>query len=127
VSNAGPAAANGAVVTDAAVANFTASAVSCGGESGGAVCPVAPTVAQLQAGLAIPTLPSGGSVTLTLSGTAGVSGAIANVATVAPPAGVSDTVAGNNSSTANTSITAFADLTVSKASSPNPYVPGSLL
>jgi hypothetical protein len=34
-------------------------------------------------GLAIPTLPSGGRVTLTLSGTAGASGSIANVATVA--------------------------------------------
>jgi uncharacterized repeat protein (TIGR02543 family) len=45
-------------------------------------------------------------VTFTLTGTAGVSGTIANVATVAPPAGISDGTARNNSSTANTTITA---------------------
>ena len=127
VTNNGPAAANGAVVTDAAVANFNASTVTCGSEIGGAVCPPSPTVAQLQAGLAIPTLPSGGSVTLTVSGTAAVSGSIANVATVAPPAGVTDPVPGNNSSTANTRSRPLADLTVSKSSTPNPYVPGAPL
>jgi len=105
VTNHGPAAANGAVVTDAAVANFVATTVSCGSQSGGAICPTSPTVAQLQAGLPIPTLPAGGSVTLTVNGTSGVSGAIANAATVTPPAGVTDPVTGNNSSTANTRIT----------------------
>ena len=120
VTNNGPAAANGAVVTDAAVANFSASTVSCGSETGGAECPVSPTVAQLQAGLAIPTLPSGGSVTLTVSGTAGVSGAIANVVTVAPPAGVTDPVPGNNSGTANTAITTLTDLTVRVRAVPIP-------
>jgi len=104
VTNNGPTAANGAVVTDPAVANFIAGTVSCGLDTGGAVCPVSPTVAQLQAGLAIPILPSGGSVTLMVSGVAGVSGAIANVATVAPPAAVTDPASGNNRSTANTTI-----------------------
>jgi uncharacterized repeat protein (TIGR01451 family) len=117
VSNAGPAAANGAVVTDAAVSNFVVSTVSCGAATGGAVCPVSPTVPQLQAGLVIPTLPSGGSVTLTVTGTAGASGSITNVATVAPPVGISDPVPGNNSSTASTVITAVsteADLAIAK-------------
>ena len=127
VTNHGPAAANGAAVTDPAVANFNASTVSCGTAIGWAACPASPTVPQLQAGLAIPVLPSGGSVTLTLSGTAAVSGAIANVATVAPPAGVTDPTPGNNSSTANTSIITLVDLTISKTGSPNPYVPGALL
>jgi len=83
----------GAIVQDPAVANFSASAVTCGGASGGAACPSAgnTTLALLQgSGIVIPTLPSGGSVTFTLAGTAGVSGAIANIATVAPPAGISD-------------------------------------
>ncbi len=71
VTNHGPAAANGAVVTDPAVANFSASAVSCGTAIGGAVCPASPTVPQLQAGLAIPVLPSAGSVTLTVIGDGG--------------------------------------------------------
>jgi uncharacterized repeat protein (TIGR01451 family) len=104
VTNHGPAPADGAVVTDPAVANFNADTVSCGAALGGAVCPAAPTVAQLQAGLVIAVLPSGGSVTLTLSGTAAASGAITNVATVAPPAGVTDPTPDNDSSTADTII-----------------------
>ena len=36
--------------------------------AGGAVCPASPTVAQIEGGLAIPTLPSGGSVTFTHHG-----------------------------------------------------------
>ncbi len=110
VTNHGPAAANGAVVTDPAVANFTASMVSCGAAIGGAVCPSSPTVSQLHAGLAIPVLPSGGSVTLTVSGTAALSGTITNVATVAPPAGVTDPTPRNNSSTATTTITPAAPI-----------------
>ncbi len=45
VSNNGPAAADGAVVKDAAVANFTATGVVCGSVSGGAACPGTSTVA----------------------------------------------------------------------------------
>src|SRR6185369_1883899 len=95
--------ANGAVVTDPAVPNFAVSGVSCGIASGGAVCPVSPTVPQLQAGLAIPVLPSGGRVTLTLTGFASASGANNNT-TVAAPADVTDPVPGNNSSSAGTTI-----------------------
>jgi uncharacterized repeat protein (TIGR01451 family) len=58
---------NGAVVRDPAVAGLDCSAatISCTA-SGNAVCPVSPTIAALQsaAGLAIPTLPSGGRVDL---------------------------------------------------------------
>jgi uncharacterized repeat protein (TIGR01451 family) len=56
-------------------------------------------------------------VTLTVTGTAGASGSITNVATVAPPVGISDPVPGNNSSTASTVITAVsteADLAIAK-------------
>src|SRR5207237_329729 len=95
--------------------------------NGGAICPSSPTVAQLQAGLAIPTLPAGGSVTLTVSGTAAINGSISNAATVAPPSGVSDPTTANNSSTADTSITTLAQLTLTKSSHPNPYVPGAPL
>ena len=117
VSNSGPAAADGAIVKDASVANFTATGVVCGSASGGAACPASSTLAALQgAGIVVPTLPSGGSVTFTLSGTAAASGTIANIATVTAPAGVSDSNPANNTSTANTSITStVADLSVQKS------------
>ena len=63
VSNAGPDAANGAIVTDPAAAGLTKTSVVCAA-AGGATCPASPTVAQVEAGLAIPALPFGGSVTL---------------------------------------------------------------
>ena len=62
VSNAGPDAANGAIVTDPAAAGLTKTSVVCAA-AGGATCPASPTVAQVEAGLAIPALPFGGSVT----------------------------------------------------------------
>ena len=67
VTNNGSLAANNAVITDPAVTGLTCSTVSCAA-AGGAVYPAAPTVAALQSpGLAIPTLPNAGSVTLTLT------------------------------------------------------------
>ncbi len=116
VTNSGPAAADNAVVTDPAVANFTATTVNCGSASGGAVCPASPTVAELQgAGITIATLPSGGSLTFTVSGTAGVTGSIANTATITVASGITDPDNSNNTSTVNTSITPLlADVAVQK-------------
>jgi uncharacterized repeat protein (TIGR01451 family) len=91
-ANAGPSDASGLLVKDPAVANFTATAATCLTVSGGAQCPSAAmlTVANLQgAGVAIPALPSGSSVTLSVSGTAGNgSGNITNTATVTVPSTV---------------------------------------
>jgi uncharacterized repeat protein (TIGR01451 family) len=120
VTNGGPAAADGAVVTDPAVANFTATSVTCGSPSGGAVCPTVGqhdnSVAARAQGIVIPTLPSGGGVTFTLNGTAAASGSISNVASVAPPAGITDPTPGNDSSNASTTITAtIADLALAKS------------
>ncbi|HEY2967706.1 MAG TPA: hypothetical protein VGK75_04990, partial [Casimicrobiaceae bacterium] len=98
VSNAGPQAADGAVVTDAAVAGLAKISVGCGNATGGAQCPSNPTVAQLQAGLAIPALPAGGSVTFTVvTSVTATQGSVSNSASVTPPAGVSDPNGGNNS------------------------------
>ena len=113
VANTGPLGAAGALVQDPAVANFTATGVACSGASGGAVCPAAAqlTVGNLQgAGIAIPALPSGGSVTLVVSGTAGTAN-ITNTAAISPPPGV---VNGNPTptSTATTTVTASADVAV---------------
>ena len=70
VTNNGPSSANGAVIRDPAPTGLTCSAVSCSNATGGAACAFTPalTVANLQstAGVTINTLPSGGSVRLTL-------------------------------------------------------------
>jgi uncharacterized repeat protein (TIGR01451 family) len=65
VSNAGPAAADGVIVTDTAGVGLTCPAgnpVTCTVTGPGAVCPGALTFASLSAGVAIPTLPNGGGV-----------------------------------------------------------------
>ncbi len=111
VSNAGPLGADGALVQDPVVANFSAASIACSAVSGGAVCPTAAlaTLANLQgAGIAIPTLPNGGTVTFVLSGTAGVAN-IANVASIFAPAGIINSNP-TPSSTAATAVTPVADL-----------------
>lgn len=75
VTNAGPSAANNAVLTDALVAGLNVTAVACTGVTGGAACPATVNVALLQgAGIVIPTLPSGGSVTFTVTSTVTATG-----------------------------------------------------
>ncbi|MBK8182494.1 MAG: DUF11 domain-containing protein [Candidatus Competibacteraceae bacterium] len=78
---------------------------------------------------ALVTVPSGDSVTFTLTGTApaGPIVSLVNTATVSPPAGVTDPTPGNNTGTDTNPADARADLSLSKASTPNPYVPGQPL
>jgi uncharacterized repeat protein (TIGR01451 family) len=109
LSNAGPIDAGGALVKDPATANFNAASVTCSGATGGAVCPgTGLTIANLQGpGIAVPTLPSGSSVTFAVSGTAG-NGNIVNVAAVVAPS----TVVNSNltpTSSVSTSITPAPD------------------
>ena len=71
VSNAGPDAANGSIVRDTPAGGLTCTQATCTSTSGGATCPVETGAALLtglqQSGVAIPQLPAGGSVTLTLT------------------------------------------------------------
>ena len=60
-------------------------------------------------------------------GAGGNHGALINTATVTPPLGVTDPVPGNNNATDTNPAGPQADLTITKASSPNPYVPGAAL
>ena len=78
---------------------------------------------------ALVTLPAGTSATFTVSGTvpAGTVGALVNTATATPPLGVTDPVPGNNEGTDSNPVGPQADLTIAKVSSPDPYVPGTLL
>lgn len=67
VANAGPGAANGAVVRDPLVPGLICTTVTCSGATGGAVCPTV-TVAALQsaAGVTIATLPASSALIFTL-------------------------------------------------------------
>jgi uncharacterized repeat protein (TIGR01451 family) len=68
VSNTGPTSANGTVVRDPVPTGLTCSAVTCGGPTGGAVCPAVSLAAlQSPAGVTIATLPANSSLTFTLT------------------------------------------------------------
>ncbi|MBN8214729.1 MAG: DUF11 domain-containing protein [Xanthomonadales bacterium] len=71
VSNLGPDAADGSVLADPAPTGLTCTTATCGGVTGGAVCPATTGPALVTAlqsgGIAIPTLPASSSVTFTLT------------------------------------------------------------
>lgn len=74
-SNDGPDSADGALLTDPGVpGSLNCTALTCAAAAG-AVCPAAPTPAQLAAGLVIPTFPVGGTITLELTCTVTATGA----------------------------------------------------
>jgi len=126
VSNAGPDASNGSIVTDTVPATITGVAWTCGAATGGATCGAASG-----SGNSISTtanLPSGSSVTYTVTGTlsAIATGTLSNTATVITPAsGVSDpndlsrTGAGNNSATDATTINPIPIVSLVKSVSPS--------
>jgi uncharacterized repeat protein (TIGR01451 family) len=117
ISNAGPDAANAATFSDNVPAAITGVTALCTGASGGAACGVM-NVAGNAVTSTIPTLPAGGTVSITVAGTASGVGAVVNTATVAAPAGVTDPAAGNNSASANTTILA-PDLVIVKTHAGN--------
>jgi uncharacterized repeat protein (TIGR01451 family) len=130
VSNAGPSAADGAIVRDPAVAGLSKTTVSCSA-AGGAVCPGTVTVAGLESSLTIPTLPSGGTVTFTVTAqVTAANGSITNSAIVTPPASVTDPNSANNTASdtdtiATTPAATQADLTVTKTDGVSTLVLGS--
>jgi hypothetical protein len=91
LGNAGPAAADGATVAVPAVAGLSKTTVTCTARSG-ARCPASMTVAQLESGVAIPTLPANGYVRIAFAAT--VTGALGSSVTVTStataPAGARD-------------------------------------
>ncbi|WP_395684146.1 hypothetical protein, partial [Dokdonella sp.] len=123
VSNLGPSAANGTTFSDAVPAGVTSVAASCGTPTGGAACGTV-NVAGNNVTSTITTLPSGGSVTFTITGTAPTSGtSVTNSATAQPPSGTTDPVPGNNTGTATTNLLQ-PQLTVTKTATPNPFIVG---
>ncbi|MGA8810222.1 MAG: hypothetical protein WB973_20315 [Thermoanaerobaculia bacterium] len=110
-SNAGPSNATGATVADTFPASLSCNTM-CVGANGG-TCTAGPFAGNINDTV---NLPSGGSVTYTatctISGLA--TGTLSNTATVTAPAGVTDPTPGNNSSTDSDTISASADLGISK-------------
>lgn len=65
VTNLGPNAADGSVLTDPPTAGLVCTSVSCTAATGGAICPGSPTIGALQgAGIALATLPANSSLSL---------------------------------------------------------------
>lgn len=122
VSNAGPDTSNGSIVTDTVPATITGVNWTCGSPTGGATCGAAGG-----SGNAISTtanLPSGGTVTYTITGTLATTatGTLTNTARViTPAAGVTDPNdptrigANNNSATDNTTINPVSDVRIAKS------------
>lgn len=126
VGNAGPDTANGAIVTDTVPASITGVNWTCGSPVAGATCGAASG-----SGNNINTtanLPSGGSVTYTITGTLSTTatGTLSNTARViAPASGVTDpgdptrTGAGNNTATDTTTINLVPNLGITKTHTGN--------
>lgn len=115
VTNAGPSAANGAIFRDAIATGLTKTNITCSAANG-AVCPTAATVAELitavEAGVAIPTLPSAGALTFTITANVtATSGSVANTATVTVPAGVTEIDPANNTATDTDTINGLVTIT----------------
>ncbi|HEV2799849.1 MAG TPA: hypothetical protein VGW12_05095 [Pyrinomonadaceae bacterium] len=126
VSNAGPDTANGALVTDTVPAALSGVSWTCGSPVGGATCGAASGTGNNISTTA--NLPSGGSVTYTITGTlsASATGTLNNTAQVLTPAtGVTDpndptrTGANNNTATDTTTINLAPDLRISKTHTGN--------
>ncbi|MFZ1343554.1 GEVED domain-containing protein [Thiothrix eikelboomii] len=97
VTNNGPNAAI-ATLTDPAVSGLNIAKLTCGATPG--VCVTPPTVANLQAGFATPSIPSGGTYQLSVTATVTAnSGTVANTATVAVPSNMVDLTSANNTQT----------------------------
>ncbi len=107
IGNNGPAPVSNAIVADPSNAGLTALSVSCTA-FGGAVCPSGLTTSTLAAGISIPSLPVGGTVSIVLNAqvTAAAGSRVTNTATVTPPSGTTDPVPGNNSSADNDAVVA---------------------
>ncbi|MEO5626084.1 MAG: hypothetical protein ABIQ70_08775 [Dokdonella sp.] len=121
-SNAGPSAANGAIVADAFPAAITSDNWTCVGTGGG-------TCTASGSGNINDTvnLPSGASViyTVTANISASATGTLSNTGMVTAPAGVTDPTPGNNSATDTDTLNPSADLAVSKTDGTSSYTPGS--
>lgn len=106
VTNNGPNSATGAVLRDLAASGMTKTTVVCASTPGVCTSGTTPTIAQLEAGYALPTLAAGQTyrITVTVVVTA-ASGSVTNTATITAPASVSDNSTGNNTASDTDTVT----------------------
>lgn len=96
VANAGPSAANNAVVSDPASAGLLLISVTCSA-TGGAVCPAGLTTTTFQTSATIPTFPAGGALTFTANAQVTAStGTVTNTVSVVGPVGLLEINTANN-------------------------------
>jgi uncharacterized repeat protein (TIGR01451 family) len=121
VSNAGPSDVVGATVSDPLPAGISSASWTCVASPGSA-CTAAGSGAIADS----VSLLAGGSATysLTLTIPPGFSGDLVNTVSVAPPAGVTDPVPGNDTATDTDTQASSADLSVTKSDGSATYVPG---
>ena len=120
-SNVGPSNAPGSTVADTFPAVLTGTWTCVG--AGGGTCTAAGS-GNINDTV---NLPAGGSVTYTVSASisASATGSLSNTATVATGGGVTDPTPGNNSATDTDTITASADLAITKTDGATTEVPGT--
>lgn len=112
VTNNGPHPVTGAILTDPVASGMIKSDVSCAASPGVCTSGTTPTIAQLEAGYALPTLASGQSYRLNVTvAVNAASGSVTNSATIAPPLAVSDPNTANNSASDTDSVTARTAMT----------------
>jgi uncharacterized repeat protein (TIGR01451 family) len=124
VSNNGPSDAPNARVQDLFPAELSGFTWTCAPSSGGGACSVPSGQSLIDTFVDVP---AGGSVVFTVTGTvpASLTGGLTNTASVTPPPGVTDPTPANNSSTSALGAAAIAEMSLTKTSSPNPYVDGA--
>ena len=120
IKNNGPQSVTGATVTDPIAANLVIGPLPAGCAAAGQTVTCTATAALASGATAAFAIPvTGGTAT---------AGSVVNTATVAPPAGVIDPVAGNNSASANFQVLPpGADLSLTKAKSPSPVTAGATI
>jgi uncharacterized repeat protein (TIGR01451 family) len=125
VLNAGPSNVTNARVQDAFPAPLSAFAWTCAASAGG-TCANGTGAGSIDT---LITLPVGGTATFTVTGTVppSTTGALVNTATITPPVDVTDPTPGNNTAADTNPTGAVADLSITKTSTPKPYVPGDIL
>lgn len=116
--NGGPQDANGAILVDVLPTEFSATSLTVA-YTGGASGPTTVTAVELASGFVIPVLPSGGTATVSITGSFSAAGSYTNQAVITAPLGRVETNATNNAALVVTTVALpGADLSVDKVSSP---------
>src|SRR5204862_422687 len=118
VTNGGPSTVTGATVADPLPAGITFVSATNGATYDAGTNTVHFTTGTLATG-------DSTSFDLTLAIGTGLTGTLANTATVSPPAGVTDPGGGNNSATDTDTLTPQADLSITKSDGQTTAVPGT--